>query len=107
MPKFSESSKEKQDSCDSRLDKLLDEIIKIYDITILFGYRDEKEQNEAFEKGNSTKRWPDSKHNKFPSKAFDIAPYPIDWKDMERFYFLGGLVLGLAEKLNIPIRWAG
>lgn len=35
-------------------------------------FRGENEQNEAFERGFSRARWPDSKHNKTPAKAIDF-----------------------------------
>jgi hypothetical protein len=48
------------------------------DFKILCGHREEKEQNEAFNKGNSKLKWPQSKHNSLPSLAVDIAPFPVN-----------------------------
>lgn len=38
-------------------------------------------------------------------EAIDIAPYPINWKDIKRFDELGEHILKVAKKLNIKIRW--
>ena len=61
------------------------ELIKQYDFSVLEGRRGEREQNEAFKRGTSRVRYPYSAHNKIPSLAVDIAPYPIDWNNIYRF----------------------
>lgn len=40
-------------------------------------------------------------------EAVDIAPYPIDWQDLERFRALAAHIKQTALKLNIPITWGG
>jgi peptidoglycan L-alanyl-D-glutamate endopeptidase CwlK len=105
MPKFGMLSEQRLATCDERLQRVMRELIKLYDVTILFGHRDEAAQNEAFKNGATTKRWPDSKHNRLPSLAVDVAPWPVDWKNIPRFWFMGGLVLGIAQQLNIQLRW--
>ena len=42
----------------------------------------------ARREGRSKLSWLESKHNCEPSRAVDIAPYPIDWDDRERFSHL-------------------
>jgi peptidoglycan L-alanyl-D-glutamate endopeptidase CwlK len=32
---------------------------------------------------------------------------PIDWSDIKRMYFYGGIVRAVAEYEKIPIRWGG
>ena len=39
--------------------------------------------------------------------AVDVAPYPIDWEDRDRFHYFGGYVLGIAKSLGLNIRWGG
>ena len=51
--------------------------------------------------------WPNGKHNKKPSLAVDVVPYPVDWSDIERFIRFGWFVKGLAIGLGIKIRWGG
>lgn len=85
MPTFSKSSKERLATCHPDLQAVCNELIKQYDFSVLCGRRGEKEQNEAYKKGTSNVRFPNSAHNKTPSLAVDIAPYPIDWNNISRF----------------------
>lgn len=104
MPSFSIRSKDNLSTCDKRLQKLFNEVIRHWDCTILQGHRGEFSQNKAFLEGRSKLRYPKSKHNQNPSKAVDVAPYPIDWDDLQRFYMFVGFVRGIAIKMGIKIR---
>lgn len=104
---FSLFSESKLKTCHPYLREVLQAAILVYDFRILEGHRTEEEQSDAFFKGHSKVMWPDSKHNSLPSKAVDIAPYPIDWNDKVRFYFLAGIVKGIARLKGINIRWGG
>jgi hypothetical protein len=33
------------------------------------------------------------------------VPWPVDWKDTERFYHFGGYVKATAERLGIAVVW--
>ena len=109
MPKFSSSSKAQLATCDPRLQKVLNEAIKYYDFAVVEGHRNKARQDAAFAKGASKKRWPYGEHNKKPSKAADLAPWPIDWSDsvknIARFAFMMGVVKACADKLGIKIRF--
>lgn len=109
MPSFSTLSKQRLESCDSRLQLLLNEAIKHIDFVVLEGHRDEAAQNEAFRTGKSQKKWPDGNHNSFPSRAVDIAPYfpdvKIDWGDVVAFGRLMGFIQCLAVQNNIKLRF--
>ena len=105
MPRFSSKSKSKLDTCDKRLVKLFKEVVKKYDCTIIEGYRGKERQNEAYRKCNSKVKYPNGKHNQNPSIAVDVAPYPIDWTDRDRFHYFGGYVLGIASQMGLNIRW--
>jgi peptidoglycan L-alanyl-D-glutamate endopeptidase CwlK len=39
--------------------------------------------------------------------AIDLAPFPIDWKDLKRFAFLAGLMRMAAQIEGVSIRWGG
>ena len=108
---FSKSSKAKLETCDKLLQQIANRAIMLVDFTVLCGVRDKEEQNRLFREGKSKVAWPQSKHNiESPdqlSKAFDIAPYPIEWKDKGRFFFLAGVIKGTAAQLGIKIRWGG
>jgi peptidoglycan L-alanyl-D-glutamate endopeptidase CwlK len=107
MASFSARSKEKLATCHSDIQLVMNEAIEIYDFTILCGYRNEEAQNKAFNEGHSNKQYPDSTHNQKPSISVDIAPYPIDWKNVEEFYFLAGIIMTVAKRHNIKLIWGG
>lgn len=107
MPSFSEGSLAKLRTCDPRLRALFEAVIREFDCVILEGHRDQATQDKAFAEGKSKLRWPQGKHNTVPSLAVDAAPYPIDWKDRERFTYFAGVVKGMSFIMGIPIRWGG
>jgi len=109
MPQFGKTSQDKLNTCHPDLQRLMSEVIKLYDFTILEGERTLQQQQTYFKEGKSKldgikKK---SKHQNKPSLAVDIAPFPIDWNDTKRFYFLAGLVMAKADELGIKIRWGG
>lgn len=109
MYKFSKKSIERLFQCDPRLQNLMGQAIVTapFDFAIICGYRNEKDQNAAFKKGKTALVYPNSKHNKMPSLAIDIAPYPINWQDLTRFKILACHIKIVAYKLDIPIQWGG
>lgn len=113
MPKFGTSSKTRLEQCDSRLQDIFNEVIEYYDCTILCGHRTEEEQNKAYTEGNSKLKFPQSKHNSYPSLAVDAAPWPIPgnwgekWKDRVKFYELKAIVFFIAEKHGVTLRFGG
>ena len=102
--KFGAKSLERLEQCHEDLQKIAHELIKEMDVTILCGHRGEKEQNAAFVAGASKLTWPRSKHNKFPSLAVDIAPYPVDWKNIRAFNDMCNRIERIAKELKIRIR---
>jgi len=109
MPKYGKISKARLATCDPRLQKVFNEVIKHWDCSILEGTRSEKRQNELYNAvpRKSKVKWPNSKHNSSPSKAADVAPFPLDWEDTERFYAFSGFVIGIATSMGITLRWGG
>lgn len=85
MPAFSRASKERLETCHPDIQAVCKELIKQYDFTVLEGYRGKRAQNQAFKNATSQVEYPNSAHNKMPSHAVDIAPYPIDWDNISRF----------------------
>ena len=49
MPRFGTRSKNALHSCDDRLKKVFDEVIKTVDCSVLEGYRNKAKQNKAKE----------------------------------------------------------
>lgn len=100
MPKFSQESFSKLSSCHMELQTLFYEVVRHFDCQVLEGFRNEHDQDVAFEQGNTKLKWPNGKHNKSPSMAVDVAPYPLDWKNIKRFYWFAGFVMGIAQRLK-------
>jgi hypothetical protein len=107
MPAFSQLSQDKLATCDQRLQRVFAEVIKHRDCTVLCGHRGKEEQDEAFRTGKSKVQFPNSNHNRLPSVAADVVPYPIDWHDPAYFTHFAGFVLGVAATMGIRLRWGG
>lgn len=107
MPSFGKRSMSNLETCHPDLQRLFKEVIKHYDCAVIQGYRNKEEQNRYFFEGRSKLKFPNSKHNSFPSGAIDVIPYPVSWSDKNRFYYFIGLVMGIASQLNIKIRSGG
>ena len=103
MPKFGKRSKERLKGVDTRLVNVLNELIKIMDVTIIEGLRSKQRQEILLKEGKTKTKF--SKH--IEGKAVDLAPYPIDWEDRDRFHYMGGMIRGIAKQLNINVRWGG
>lgn len=107
MPSFGKSSQDKLATCDPRLQKVFNEVIKYFYCTVIEGHRGEEAQNKAFAEGKSKLKYPQGKHNKTPSLAADVLPYPIDWNDTNRMRYFAGFVVGIAATMGIKLRWGG
>ena len=95
--------------------------LQVFDLTIVWGWRGEEVQNQAFLSGASTKQWPDSEHNiigldgKPLSNAIDFAPWcllpngtwGIPWKDTHAFAVLGGMFIAAGAVLDTPVIYGG
>lgn len=110
--KFSEKSKKLLLQCDKDIQAVCNELIKYIDFSVLKETIRTKEEQAEFVKSGKSKTM-SSKHLLKPSKAIDIAPYPIDWTKLERFYYLAGYFMGIAEymkftgKIKSSFRWGG
>ena len=107
MPRYSKKSKERLSSCDKRLQDVFHEVIKYVDCSILEGHRSKERQNKLYDEGRTKVKYPNGRHNSSPSKAVDVTPYPVDWKDRERQTLFAGFVLGIARGMGIRLRWGG
>ena len=103
MPRFGKRSKDRLKGVDAKLQNVLNEVVKYFDITIIEGLRSQERQNELVAQGKSKTKF--GKH--VQGKAVDIAPYPIDWNARDDFHYLGGFMLGMAASMGIKIRWGG
>ena len=107
MPRFGKNSKLRLTTCDERLQKVFNEVIKYIDCSVLEGHRSKERQNKLYEEGQTKVKFPDGRHNSSPSRAVDVTPYPVDWDDRERQTLFAGFVLGIAQSMGIKLRWGG
>jgi peptidoglycan L-alanyl-D-glutamate endopeptidase CwlK len=107
--KLSPESKERLETCHPKIKAVVYRATELspIDFTVLCGHRGQADQDAAFAAGNSKLKWPHGNHNKLPSLAVDLAPYPIDWKDLTRFGILAGAVLASARLLGVELSWGG
>jgi len=112
MSSYGTASLRKLDTCHKDIVKVCFAVIPFYDHIIICGARGQLEQDEAYARGLSGKKWPESMHNATDggrALAVDIAPWyatkpHIRWKNVEEFYLLAGHMLQAAASLGIRIR---
>ena len=111
MRTWSLHSQKVYDRLDPRLQKLVTRLRdEVADITLVSGYRDRDEQEALFAANATEKHWPDSKHNKLPSIAVDVQPYPYPTDPNHLWSGLGyiaGRAFGIAAEEGFSIRWGG
>jgi len=104
------------------LRKICNSVIPYYDFAVIWGFRGEGPQTEAYLNGFSNAPWPTSKHNhrilhqgqpdEPMSNAIDIAPWfpdkpHIRWDNENEFIYLAGYMMMAAESMGIRIKWGG
>ena len=107
MPKFGRKSLKNLSTCDERLQEVFNEVIKTVDCSVLEGHRSKDRQNSLYAEGKTKLRYPNGRHNEYPSRAVDVVPYPVDWNDRERFHLFAGFVIGTAMSMGTNLRWGG
>lgn len=107
MPTFSAASFSRLAGAHPLLRRVMSEAIKHYDFTVLDSQRGRAAQEKAFRAGNSKAHFGQSAHNWAPAIALDVAPFPIDWNDRQRFIDLSKVILPIARDMKVPLRWGG
>lgn len=109
--KFSKKSLERLEGVHPYLVDLCFKVLQHWDCTVIYGRRSVAEQQRLFQEGLSQTM--NSWHLEQPDGyvyAVDLAPYPIDWNDTNRFYYFAGIVNALAKE-TLPdgyyLRWGG
>ena len=100
MYKFGKKSKQELSTVHPDLQKIMNELIKLMDVTIVEGLRSKEYQEKLVRLGFSQTL--KSKH--LTGDAVDVCPYPIDWEDRERFIYMQGMIRGIAHMMGIPVR---
>ena len=118
MPKFSNNSKGRLATCHADLQLIFNTVIETVDCSIFCGHRNKNNQDTVYNLRLSQLKWPNSKHNKFPSLAVDVGPYfselkNTDWEDYKAFSHFAGYVMRVADellkdkKITHRLRWGG
>lgn len=127
MPRYSRRSLAQLRTVVAPLQEVFEFVIKHFDNTILEGHRGKVAQNRAADAGHSKLRYPNGKHNKYPSEAVDAGPYDpetrgVNWDtkvvqggklrraglyNLLRFYYFAGWVMGVAAAKGVKLRWGG
>lgn len=116
MPRFSFKSKQILATAHPALQRFCNELIKEFDFIVLCGHRPVAEQQRLYAQGRTApgKRVTNidgvrvkGRHNYKPALAVDLAPYPLDWNDLERFKDMGARAKQVADRLGLPISWGG
>lgn len=112
MPSFSNKSKERLLTCDQRLQAIFMDAVGIHDCTILEGHRSSERQAKLYAAGQSKVEY--SRHNRLPSYAVDVAPWPLpnNWgedheKEKAKFYYFAGIIKAVAARYGYKVRWGG
>ena len=114
MYKFSKKSLEKinHPKFSPVLKELLERAIETspIDFTVIETVRTIEKQREYVKRGTS--KTMKSRHIAENNKsglceAVDIAPYPIEWGNVERFKELAEHINKTAQKLRVVLRWGG
>jgi len=105
MSEFSKASRGRLDTCHPDLIRLMEEVIRHVDITILCGARSVEEQKELYRQGKSKLDGVNkmSKHNHVPSLAVDFSPWKVRW-ERERFIAAAYFAKGIASQMGIKVR---
>jgi hypothetical protein len=96
---------------DERLQRVLGRALReVADISLITGHRDQAKQNGFFLSGHSKTPWPRSKHNKMPSLAVDLQPYPMPsrkeklWASLA---YIAGRIIQIGVEEGVALRWGG
>lgn len=119
MFKFSNTSLNRLNTCDERLQEVFKLALSKSDIDfgISQGHRSVEEQQELYKQGRtkpgSIVTYIDgisdkSEHNHYPSRAVDIYAWigEASW-DKNHLCYLAGIIMASAKELGIKLRWGG
>lgn len=114
MANFGKSSNARLDTCHPVLQTLFRRVVSRRDCFVACGHRGEDAQTFAFQRGFSKIEWPDGKHNKTPSMAADVPPWPEKWDSEPAFLELRNVVMNVWQEMldegtteGFKLRWGG
>ena len=82
------------------------------DVVVVQGARSLEDEERAIAYGKSALRDPAaSKHvltsTRTLAEAVDVAPFPVEWSNIPRFYSLASLMFARASALSVNLTWGG
>lgn len=103
--KLSKSSKQKLATIKPELRKVCEKCFETlpFDVTVLEGIRTLERQKELFAAKKS--KTMNSKH--LTGDAVDLAPYPIDWNNKDRFHQLARHMIKAGKDVGVFVVWGG
>lgn len=107
MPTFGAASLAALAKCHPSLQEIAQEAIKAIDFKVLDSTRGRTDQERAYATGRSKAKFGQSAHNYVPAIAFDLFPAPYDWNNRGAFKKLADVIMKIAAKKQIPLRWGG
>jgi len=129
MNRWGRRSMSSLSTCHKILQAILTEALEIMNITVLEGHRGERKQNYYFERGFSRVKYPNGRHNKYPSEAVDVSPWPIVYPNLHKFVkkippnlhkdfwkkvkayariaYMAGIIVGIAKRKGVTLVWGG
>lgn len=110
MNKWGRQSARILSELDPRLQTVLNELLEWVDVSLICGHRGKDAQDDYFMRGVSKVKWPDSKHNTYPSLAVDLQPhpYPNNENDLRAALgYIAGLAMVIAARHGWQLRWGG
>ncbi len=104
-------TRNKLSTCDITLQGIVRRAVDTlpFDVCVCCGHRGKQEQDSAFATGNSKVKFPNSRHNSFPSEAVDLAPIngvTLDW-DVAKMRQVAQAMQQAAEDLGTTVVWGG
>jgi peptidoglycan L-alanyl-D-glutamate endopeptidase CwlK len=111
MAVFGAHSEAQLATCHPDLARVMRRAVQYFDFAVVEGFRNQKDQDAAYVRGDSQLKWPHGNHNHSPSFACDVAPFPIDWSAsptaIQRFVYLAGWIMMAAQVEAVGLRWGG
>jgi peptidoglycan LD-endopeptidase CwlK len=116
MPSFGNRSLANLKTCHVDLQKIFSEVVWTIDCTIVEGHRGQEKQDLYYDLNKSEIKFPNGKHNSFPSMAADVMRYYPDrphlhWTDKDDMEWFAKFVIDTAQRLYAAgeithlIRW--
>lgn len=96
-------TRNKLSTCHPDVVKLVLALADETDVLVVCGHRTQAEQDDAYKRKATKLKWPRSGHNSLPSRAVDLAPWPLDWNDRDAFLVLQKKIRALATKHGIAL----